>query len=96
MLESAKNLVIVSVNLVQHEGSPVADKTLDEFFKVLETDKLLRDAISFQHSMVQVARLWTRDGSITEADIDIAIKEKWGVDCYTCLSRHCVSEVPGF
>ena len=71
-------------------------RTVEDFIAALEEDPLLRDAVNFQRSMVNVARLWTQDATITEADIDKAIKEKWGADSLACLRTHCISEVPGF
>jgi len=74
----------------------VAKRTVRGFIEALEKDKLLRNAVNFQTSMVHVARLWTKNPKLTEADIEQAIKDVWGEDCVKCLSLHCLSEVPGF
>jgi hypothetical protein len=95
VLLSSNTLVVVTVTTVKQEGCPVPNRTVQDFIVALEKDKLLRDAVNFQHSMVNVARLWTQDATITGADIEKAIKEKWGVDSFTCISKACLSEVPG-
>jgi len=74
----------------------VPKKTVDDFVKALETDKLLRDAVNFQQSMLNVARLWTNNEKLTEAELVQALKTGWGEDCFTCISKRCLSEVPGF
>jgi hypothetical protein len=74
----------------------VPNKTVDDFVKALETDKLLRGAVSFHLSMLNVARLWTGNENLTEAELLQAIKSGWGDDCFACISKRCLSEVPGF
>jgi hypothetical protein len=89
-------LVVVTVTLVQKEGSPVSIENAKLFLEALEKEETLRRTVSIQDSVVKVAKLWTHDLGLTAQDLENAIEEKWGQSCVRSISRFCFSEVPGF
>lgn len=96
MLLYAKRLLLFTVTLVQKEEVPVSIVNARRFIKALGDDKDLRYAIGLDDTMLAIAKVYTKDTGLTEEEIEQAIKEEWGTDYVTFLSKACFSEVPGF